>query len=79
MGQLLVRNLDDELVHRLKMRAARHGRSMEAEHRKILKEALTHQKDEEDIPSLKTLLLEMPALSEDELQRHADHGRDIEW
>ena len=79
MGQLLVRNLDDELVHRLKVRAARHGCSMEAEHRKILREALAPQKDEEKIPPLKTLLLEMPELSADELQRHDDYGRNIEW
>jgi plasmid stability protein len=37
---LIVRNLDEALVHRLKLRAARHGRSAEAEHRAILQEAL---------------------------------------
>ena len=40
MAQLIVRNLDDELVARLKLRAAEHGRSAEAEHRQILREAL---------------------------------------
>lgn len=79
MGQLLVRNLDDELVHLLKIRAAQHGHSMEAEHRQILKEVLTHQKNEEKIPSLKTLLLEMPEISDAELERHDDYGREIEW
>jgi plasmid stability protein len=39
-GNLSVRNLDDELIARLKRRAARHGRSAEAEHREILREAL---------------------------------------
>jgi len=34
MPQLLVRNLDQEIVHELKVRAARHGRSAEAEHRR---------------------------------------------
>jgi len=33
---LIVRNVDDELVRRLKMRAARHNRSAEAEHREML-------------------------------------------
>lgn len=37
---LLVRDLDDDLVVRLKRRAARHGRSTEAEHRAILRQAL---------------------------------------
>jgi len=32
-GSLSVRNLDDDLILRLKRRAARHGRSAEAEHR----------------------------------------------
>lgn len=39
-GHLHVRNLDDEIVSRLKRRAARHGRSVEAEHREILRQAL---------------------------------------
>ncbi len=38
---LHVRNLDDELVLKLKRRAARHGRSTEAEHREILRQALS--------------------------------------
>ncbi|MGO9022976.1 MAG: FitA-like ribbon-helix-helix domain-containing protein [Beijerinckiaceae bacterium] len=39
-GNLLVRNLDDDLIAKLKLRAARHGRSAEAEHREILRQAL---------------------------------------
>lgn len=39
-GNLHVRNLDDELIGRLKRRAARHGRSTEAEHREILRQCL---------------------------------------
>ena len=40
VGNLHVRNLDDDLIARLKRRAARHGRSTEAEHREILRQAL---------------------------------------
>lgn len=40
MANLHVRKLDDELVARLKRRAVRHGRSVEAEHREILRQAL---------------------------------------
>lgn len=40
MAQLMVRNLPDELVRRLKERAARRNRSAEQEHREILKAAL---------------------------------------
>lgn len=38
--QLIVRNVDDGLVVALKRRATRHGRSAEAEHREILRDAL---------------------------------------
>ena len=41
MGMLQVRNLDDALIARLKARAARHGRSAEAEHREILRQTLS--------------------------------------
>jgi plasmid stability protein len=40
MAQLTVRNLDAGLVRRLKIRAAKHNRSAEAEHRAILEGAL---------------------------------------
>jgi plasmid stability protein len=40
MAQLLVRDLDEALVAALRKRAAKHGRSVEAEHREILKAAL---------------------------------------
>jgi plasmid stability protein len=40
MAQLTVRNLDQALVRRLKIRAAEHNRSAEAEHRAILAAAL---------------------------------------
>jgi plasmid stability protein len=38
---LIVRRVDEELVRRLKLRAARNNRSAEAEHREILKQALS--------------------------------------
>jgi antitoxin FitA len=41
MATLTVRNLDDDIVRRLRVRAAEHGRSAEAEHREILRLVLT--------------------------------------
>jgi plasmid stability protein len=41
MATLTVRGLDEQLKSRLRIRAARHGRSMEGEVREILREALT--------------------------------------
>ena len=43
MAQLLVRDIDEELVRKLLIRAAMHGRSVEAEHREILRQALSEQ------------------------------------
>jgi plasmid stability protein len=40
MTSLTIRNLDESIKQRLRMRAARHGVSMEEEVRRILKEAL---------------------------------------
>ena len=40
MATLTIRNVDDALKEELRVRAARHGRSMEAELRHILQEAL---------------------------------------
>ena len=39
-GSLSIRKLDDDIIARLKRRAARHGRSTEAEARDILRQAL---------------------------------------
>ena len=44
MANLIVRNIDDEIANALKMRASRHGISAEAEHRRILEQALTRPK-----------------------------------
>ena len=41
MATLTVRNLEDDIVRALRIRAAEHGRSAEAEHREILRQVLT--------------------------------------
>ena len=40
MATMTIRNLDDELKARLRVRAAQHGKSMEEEARSILRDAL---------------------------------------
>jgi plasmid stability protein len=45
MANISVRNLDDELLARLKRRAVRHGHSAEAEVRDILRQALSGEAD----------------------------------
>lgn len=76
MANLHVRNVDDELVGRLKRRAARHGRSAEAEHREILRQALTSDSD----MSFEQLASEVRKLSEGRRQTPSEilqrEGRD---
>lgn len=62
MAQLIVRNLEAEIVSALRRRAAAHGRSMEAEHREILRQALRASGPEQ---SLKQLLKSMPNVGSD--------------
>ena len=73
MGQLIVRNVDDELIHALKIRAAQKRRSAEAEHREILHEALGSRRRK---TSLKDALLDMPTVGDDaDFARPRDLGR----
>lgn len=48
MATLTVRNLDEDVVRRLRMRAAEHGRSAEAEHREILRLALIGDDEQQE-------------------------------
>jgi plasmid stability protein len=65
MASLLVRNLDSALIDRLKRRAARNGRSMEAEHREILRQVLSS----DPRPSFKEVAVSLRAMTAG--QRHA--------
>lgn len=49
MAALSIRDLDDDVRERLRIRAARHGRSMEAEVRAILTDAVTPQSGRPDL------------------------------
>jgi antitoxin FitA len=73
MAQLIVRNVDEQIVRALRVRAAQKRRSAEAEHREILREALVPRGKGK---TLKDLLLEMPAVGEDaDFERPLDRGR----
>jgi len=62
VANLVVRNLDPRIVDALKQRAARHGRSAEAEHRALLEELLLRPKGK----SFAETLASMPNVGEDE-------------
>jgi len=71
VARLLVRDLDPEVIKALKLRAAKHGRSAEAEHREILKQALLGTKRK----SFAQILAAMPNVGEDnDFKRIDDSG-----
>jgi plasmid stability protein len=73
MANLVVRNLDQRIVEALKQRAARHGRSAEAEHRAILEEVLI------SVPQKKSfaeVLSSMPHVGQDEDFERVEDGRE---
>ena len=72
MARLLVRDLDPEVVQALKRRAARHGRSAEAEHREILKQTLLGPKKK----SFAEVLAAMPDVGRDEDFERVDEAGD---
>jgi plasmid stability protein len=77
MAQLIVRNIDEKIVRKLKKRAGEHGVSMEEEHRQILRDALAPEPKPKR--SFKEHLLAMPNVGTDaDFERQQDFGRDIE-
>lgn len=52
MVSMTIRKLDDDLKARLRVRAARHGRSMEEEARSILRAALANRVEDDSGASL---------------------------
>ena len=62
MANLVVRNLDNKVVNALKKRAAKHGKSAEAEHRTILEEALLRTNKK----SFAEVISSMPNVGQDE-------------
>jgi plasmid stability protein len=76
MAQLIVRNLEEEVVRELKLRAAQHDRSAEEEHREILRKALQGARVRTPV---KELLLQIPNVGRDrDFERSRDRGRPVE-
>ncbi len=63
VAELIVRNVEEDLVRLLELRAAQHNRSAEAEHREILREALLPRGAAR---SFANFLLEMPDVGKDQ-------------
>lgn len=70
MPNLLVRNVDEEIVMALKAQAGEHGVSVEAEHRRILQQALHRPRSRTFIQ----VLMDMPDAGLDEDFSRAEHA-----
>ena len=78
MATLTIRNLDDEIKSRLRIRAARNDRSMEEEVRLILRHALLDTDDAGATPGLGTRIrqrLEATGGVDLELPEHSEAAR----
>jgi plasmid stability protein len=62
MANLIVRNVDEAIANALKVQASKHGTSAEAEHRRILEQALLRPQKK---PFLEALS-QIPAVGTDE-------------
>jgi antitoxin FitA len=74
MASIVIRNLEEQLKGRLRVRAAHHGRSMEAEVREILRGVLGrgHSERSEGVagvrmPEIKPVHLELDKVERDEI------------
>ena len=63
MSQLIVRQIEEKVVKKLKQQAGAHGVSMEEEHRRILRESLLGKSGKR--PSFKEYLRQMPNVGDD--------------
>ena len=73
MANLIVRKLDQQIVDALKQRAARHGRSAEAEHRVLLESVLLQSRRK----SFAEALADLPNVGkDDDFERHEDEATD---
>jgi antitoxin FitA len=77
MPQLIVRQIEEKVVRKLKEQAGAHGVSMEEEHRRILREVLVGLPKKKR--SFKEFLLAMPNVGKDQdFEREAQIDRPVE-
>jgi plasmid stability protein len=77
MPQLIVRQIEEKVVKKLKLQAGAHGVSMEEEHRRILRESLLGKAAKRT--SFKEYLRQMPDAGPDDLlKRNRDFGREVD-
>jgi plasmid stability protein len=78
MGQVLVRNLDDKVIERLKRKAELKGHSLEQELREVITSAAPLTPDEK-VALFKRLRSLSPPLHHVDVRAAIRHGRDDEF
>jgi hypothetical protein len=78
MAQLIVRNIEKEVVLKLKQKAAREGISMEEELRRILRKSVG-RKTAKPKMSFKDFLLTVPDFGDPDALRSKDMPREIDF
>jgi plasmid stability protein len=78
MGQVLVRNLDDDVIERLKRKAELKGRSLEQELRDVIT-AAAPLSAEEKLALVRRLRAMNPPLENFDVRAAIRHGRDDEF
>ena len=76
MAQLLVRDIDEALVRKLKHRAVEHGVSAEEEHRRILREVLSRPSSGKQ--SLIKFLTSTAGAVNPDIELDLERSRDVE-
>jgi plasmid stability protein len=79
VATLLVRKLEPELIERLKRQAASHGRSVEAEHRAILRAALQPKLDGKELFEMLREGATWPEDTEPDGWRPGDRGEPADY
>ena len=74
MAALLVRNLEEEVVLALKRRAEAHGRSVEEEHRRILRRVLAPKRPKRTFAEH---LLAIPRLTDEEAEGFGERRKAV--
>ncbi|MDP9799611.1 plasmid stability protein [Catenuloplanes nepalensis] len=77
MAALSIRDLDDSVKDRLRLRAARHGRSMEAEVRAILTAAVADEPPTELFSALLQRFSQLGGVDDLELPARSDQTREV--
>jgi plasmid stability protein len=78
MPELVVRDVEEDVVRKLKERAREHGVSVEEEHRRILRKALCPSPEPLKLTFMEHLMA-MPEIPEEAFRREIDPDRNIEW